>query len=172
MQHIKDKFPIMAQGEGVWEGEYIYIDNDCTVLDRHKSLLYCIYPTDQPHIYQQKNTYTWGNGREVSVSFEFRLDTDGTLQWNSQRNVGFVWDERELYEGYGTIRVTWRRSSQPGTSAVDLPNATIFELIQQMPETNERARVWQWFVDKKLVQRTLIRERRIATDTADLTSLT
>lgn len=161
MNTMKTMMPLMATGEGIWEGEYLYVDPLGNLLDRHRSRLYCMYPDEEPELYRQKNVYTWGNGRELSLSFEFRMQESGRLRYQTPRVTGEVWEE-PLIGGYPTIRLTWQRTAHPGDYAQDLPNARVHEIIQQLPEQNHRARVWQWFVDDRLVQRTLITETRVS----------
>ena len=45
MDTMKTLMPLIPKGEGVWAGEYIYVDPMGVVLQQHKSRLVCVFPT-------------------------------------------------------------------------------------------------------------------------------
>ena len=66
---LRTMMPLLARHEGEWVGEYILVDAQGEVLDRHQSHLKCEFPTDSAHDYFQTNTYTWADGKQEVFSF-------------------------------------------------------------------------------------------------------
>jgi hypothetical protein len=122
-----------------------------------------MFPEEEQDQYRQRNIYTFPNGREISLQFEFRMQHNGRLKYETPLVSGEVWEE-PLVGDYPTIRLMWRRSSHAGEFERDLLNARVHGLIQELPDQPHRARGWQWFVDDELVQRTLITEARVSTN--------
>ncbi len=52
--------------------------------------------------------------------------------------------------------LNWTRSAEPGTY--------LYEMIHLSDCGNYRARVWQWFREGRLTQRTLIDEQRVSSN--------
>jgi len=78
-----------------------------------------------------------------------------------QRNQ-YEWDDGRVRVGdLATIRVSWHRTEIEGYTPFDIPHATLHEIIQQTLDGSMRSRTWQWFVDRKLIGRTIIHEKRV-----------
>jgi hypothetical protein len=148
MADIRSDMPVLARHEGEWEGVYIHVDPENNELDRHKSELQCRFPADGEFAYYQINTYSWPDGRREEIHFPATY-RDKAIWWDTDRIYGRAWELDER-----TVALTWTRK--------DLPGSYLYEMIQISQDGNDRARTWHWFVDDKLVKRTLIKERRTA----------
>lgn len=147
MSSIRQGMPVLARHEGEWEGEYIHVDTNNIVLDRHKSHLQCKFPASGPHAYHQINTYTWPDGRREELHFPATY-RDGQIFWDTDRIVGRAWEIDPK-----TVVLTWTRKGEPGTY--------LYEMIQLSDDGRHRGRTWHWFENDQLVKRTCIKERRI-----------
>jgi hypothetical protein len=144
---IKDEMPVLARHEGEWEGEYIYVDPEGRILDRHTSHLSCLFPSDGPHPYYQINRYVWADGRREEHQFPAAFK-DRKIWFDSERIKGHAWEIDE-----NTVVLTWAYKQEP--------ESPLYEMIQISPDGNNRARTWHWFKNGELVKRTLIKERRV-----------
>ena len=143
---IRAGMPVLVRHEGEWRGEYIHIDADGNVTDRHASLLVCAFPESGRFDYFQTNTYTWDDGRREQIDFPATY-RDGRIWWDNDRIVGSAWEVDDR-----TIVLNWRRK--------DLPGSYLYEMIQINAGNDRRGRTWHWFIDDELIRRTLIKERR------------
>lgn len=87
---IREAMPLLARGEGVWEGWYRYYDAASgDLIDAHRSRLICRLPDDGPHDYHQTNHYFWPDGRaEIR---EFPADyRDGRIWWDNDLIKGWA----------------------------------------------------------------------------------
>lgn len=166
LNRVKEKMPQHGGSEGVWEGEYIYTDIQGKELDRHKSRLTHTFPVDRPNEYDQRNQYTWDDGKTEDFRFTFKMTGDDEsgyeMGFESERSKGLVWEEPLRIGDLATIRVSWHRTLIEGYSPFDVPAAMIHELIQMDKDYNHRGRVWQWYLDGELIGRTIIKEQRVA----------
>ena len=150
---LRAAMPLLARHEGVWEGYYRYYNADGDKIDEHKSRLICRIREDRE--YHQTNLYRWSNGERDTRDFPaeirnerlyFATDIDG---WAAAVDL----DEHKR-----TMMLHWTR--------VDEPDLYLYEMIQISDDGEARARVWHWFKNDRLLQRTLVDERRISTDWA------
>jgi hypothetical protein len=147
MSGIREGMPVLARHAGEWEGEYIHVDPDNNVIDRHRSHLQCKFPDDGPYAYYQINTYIWDDGRREEIHFPATY-RDGQIWWDTDRIDGRAWEIDPR-----TVCLTWTRK--------DMPGAYLYEMIQLSEDGNDRARTWHWFENDKLFKRTCITERRV-----------
>ncbi|MCY4345038.1 MAG: DUF3598 domain-containing protein [Gammaproteobacteria bacterium] len=147
-ENIRTGMPVLARHEGEWVGEYIHIDPDGTVQDRHASHLSCTFPAAGPHDYFQTNTYTWADGKREQIEFP-AVYRDGRIWWDNERIAGSAWEVDER-----TMMLNWIRK--------DMPGSYLYEMIQINSGNDLRGRTWHWFVDDELIRRTCIKERRTA----------
>ena len=146
--NIRTGMPVLARHEGEWEGEYIHVAPDNSLIDRHASHLLCAFPEGVGYDYFQKNIYTWDDGRREELDFPARY-RDGRIWWDNERIVGSAWEIDAR-----SIVLNWSRK--------DLPGSYLYEMIQINDGNDKRGRTWHWFVDDELVRRTCIKETRIA----------
>ncbi len=148
MSDIRNDMPVLVRHEGEWRGEYVHLDADNKVIDRHASHLVCGFPESGEYEYFQTNTYTWEDGKreELSLPAHYR---DGRIWWDNERIVGSAWEADPR-----CIMLSWTRK--------DLPGSYLYEMIQINDANDKRGRTWHWFVDDELVRRTCIREQRTA----------
>lgn len=144
---IRQGMPVLARHEGEWEGEYIHVDPNNEVLDRHKSHLICRFPTEGDFPYFQTNIYTWNDGRKEEIDFPAKY-RDGRIWWDNERIEGSAWELDER-----TVCLNWTRK--------DLPGSYLYEMIQINAANDSRGRTWHWFVDDELIKRTCIKEHRV-----------
>jgi hypothetical protein len=156
MQIITEKQPIVADQAGVWEGEYVHLDADHNIIDRHKSRLVCRL-TDGPDglaKLSQTNIYTWDDGTQEIRYF------DGTFQGDR------IWIKNDLIDGFvgalnydetqRTIMVGWTRTHEP--------DFRYYEMITVAEDGEAKNRTWHWYRKGRLFQRTVINENRISRD--------
>ena len=157
---VKIRMPQLALIEGIWEGTYSYAAPDGRILDVHKSRLTHVFPDSAPDEYHQTNAYTWESGQTERIEFAFKLQGD-ELAFDQNRAKGRVWEEDIRIGDLPTIRVSWERTDHVGYTPYDLTDCCVHELIQIDRDATKRARVWQWFQEGELVQRTFIKEVRV-----------
>lgn len=145
---IREEMPVLARHEGEWDGTYIVVDTNGTVLDRHRAQITCAFPTEGPYAYQQTNRYTWPDGRTETIDFPATY-RDGNIWFDTDRLVGHAWEVDER-----TVILTWSYRSDPQTY--------LYEMIQLDDTAVQRSRVWQWFERGRVTRRTLIEEHRVS----------
>lgn len=148
---IRDNFPLLARHEGVWEGYYRYYNLDGEKTDEHKSRLLCRIP--DPETYHQTNLYRWKDGQTDTRDFPSRVDGKKLVFYTDIEGWAAAVD---LDENNRTMMLHWVRKNEPGLY--------LYEMIQINDENNSRARVWQWFKEGRLIQRTLVDEVRVSDD--------
>ncbi len=145
---MKTEMPVLARHEGKWQGEYIHIDANANIVDRHASLLTCRFPDNEEHPYYQTNEYTWADGRKEVIQFPATYE-DGKIYFNTERIDGYAWEVDEL-----TVLLKWTYRHDPANY--------LYEMIQISPDGNHRARTWRWYESGELIKRTVIKEKRVA----------
>ena len=148
---LKEKIPLIARNEGVWDGFYRYYDAAGDKIDEHKSRLICRFPTADD--YHQTNHYHWSDGRSEIRDFPSRVE-NGRLVFFT--GIDGWAAEVDLDEAARTIMLHWVRQ--------DEKDLYLYEMIQISDCGQYRARVWQWFRGGRLAQRTLIDEQRVSED--------
>ena len=148
MQDIRTQMPVLARHEGHWSGHYIHVDGDNREIDCHAAQLQCIFPDSGEFEYYQINTYIWADGRREEIHFPAKFK-NGAIWWDTERIRGRAWELDER-----SVVLTWTRK--------DLPGSYLYEMIQISSDNDHRSRTWHWFVDDRLVKRTLITEARVA----------
>ncbi len=143
---IREDMPLLARNEGEWLGEYIYVDNDGNVTDRHQSHLTCRFPTNGEYPYVQTNHYTWADGRAETFDFPATYH-DKQVWFDTPRLLGHAWEVDDR-----TIVLTWHYKANPKDQ--------LYEMIQLSPDGQHRARTWHWFENGEIVKRTIIKETR------------
>jgi len=147
MSGIREGMPLLARHAGEWEGEYIHVDTENNIIDRHRSRLQCKFPDNGPFAYYQINSYFWDDGRSEELHFPATY-RDGQIWWDTDRIEGRAWEVDAR-----TVCLTWTRK--------DMPGAYLYEMIQLSADGNDRARTWHWFEDDKLFKRTCVKEHRV-----------
>jgi hypothetical protein len=153
---IAEKQPIVADQEGVWDGEYVHLDENHNIIDRHQSRLVCRLndgPDGEARL-SQTNIYTWDDGQREVRYFEGVYRDDR------------LWIHNDLIDGWTsavnldatnrTIMVAWTRTSDP--------DFRFYELITVAEDGNAKNRTWHWYRGRRLFQRTVINESRVARD--------
>ena len=156
MNIIAETQALVADQAGVWEGEYVHLDENHNEIDRHQSQLVCRLndgPEGEASL-SQSNIYTWADGQREIRYFECLFKGDR------------LWIENELISGWTgevsldptnrTIMVGWTRTSEP--------DFRCYEMITVAEDGDAKNRTWHWYRKGKLFQRTLINESRISRD--------
>lgn len=144
---IRSEMPLLAKHEGEWVGEYLTVDKDGKIIDRHRSHLSCKF--DHPeHAYSQTNRYMWDDGKQETHFFPATY-SNKRIWFDTDRILGSAWEADE-----NTVLLQWERK--------DLPGMRLFEMIQLSPNGENRTRTWHWFQDNELLKRTLIQESRMS----------
>ena len=155
---LRASLPFLARNEGVWEGYYRYYSPDGGKIDEHKSRLICRVIDDRD--YHQTNVYRWADGKKETRDFPAEIRGSRLVFTNEITG----WAEAvDLDEHKRTMMLHWTRNGEP--------DLYLYEMIQLSDDGEARARVWQWFRGDRLLQRTIIDERRVSTDWAAYDSL-
>ena len=150
-QTLKEKIPLIARNEGVWEGTYRHVDADGKPVDEHRSRLICRFPTDDD--YHQTNHYYWPDGRTEVRDFPSRVEQNRLVFFTEIDG----WAAEVPLDDYNrTMMLYWKRKGDD--------TLYFYEMIQLSDCGLYRSRVWQWFRDGRLAQRTLIDEAKVADD--------
>ncbi|MDX1517437.1 MAG: hypothetical protein R3288_11390 [Woeseiaceae bacterium] len=148
---LRRNLPFLARNEGVWEGYYRYYDAAGNKIDEHKSRLLCRIIDDRD--YHQTNLYRWADGRSDDRDFPATIN-GSRLEFDTAING---WAAAVDLDEHGrTMMLHWTRKADPGLY--------LYEMIQLSDDNQSRARVWQWFRNDRLEQRTLIDEVRVSDD--------
>jgi len=146
---LREDMPLLARHEGVWDGFYRYFDIHGNKIDEHKSRLICRVIDEDD--YHQTNYYFWEDGKKESRDFPANVK-DKRL-WFYTEIDGWA-AEVPLDKNSRTMMLHWTRANEPGMY--------LYEMIQLSDCGRYRARVWQWFLDGQLFQRTLVDEQRVS----------
>lgn len=150
---LRASLPFLARNEGVWEGYYRYYDAAGSKIDEHRSRLICRIIDD--HDYHQTNVYRWAGGKKETRDFPAEIQGERLVFTNEITG----WAQAVDLDEHGrTMMLHWTRNGEP--------DLYLYEMIQLSDDGEARARVWQWFKKDRLLQRTLIDERRVSTDWA------
>ena len=148
---LREKMPLLARHEGVWDGYYRYFDSSGNKVDEHKSRIVCrMIGTED---YHQTNYYFWADGKKDTRDFPAVVEEDRLMFYTEI--TGWA-AEVPLDENSRTIMLHWTRNNEPGLY--------LYEMIQISDCGQYRARVWQWFREGQLYMRTLVDEQRISRD--------
>ena len=148
---LREKMPLLAKHEGVWDGYYRYFDPAGNKIDEHKSRLLCRMKGDDN--YHQTNYYYWADGKKDTRDFPALVKEDRLVFYTE---ISGWAAEVPLDEHNRTIMLYWKRNNEP--------DLYLYEMIQISDCGQYRARVWQWFRQGRLFQRTLVDEQRVSTD--------
>lgn len=146
---IKESMPLLHRAAGVWEGFYRYFDIHGNKVDEHKSRLMCRFPTEDS--YHQTNFYYWADGKAEERDFPTRIEGNRLIFFTG---ISGWAAEVPLDEHKRTMMLHWTRNDDPGLY--------LYEMIQMSDCGKYRSRVWQWFRNGQLEQRTLIDEQRVS----------
>jgi hypothetical protein len=149
-----EKMPILYRHSGVWDGFYRYYDADGNKTDEHKSRLLCRFPDEDT--YHQTNYYFWENGETEIRDFPTRIENNKIIFYTEIQGWAA---EVPLDEHSRTVMLYWVRPQED--------DLHLYEMIQISDCGNYRNRVWQWFKNGRLFQRTLIDEQFVSKDWQD-----
>lgn len=153
---ITTKMPIVGAQEGVWEGEYVHLDPNHEVIDRHRSRLVCrlFDGEDGQARLAQTNIYDWPDGTREIRYFDgvFR----GDRIWIDNVNIVGWTASVSLDETNRTIMVGWVRQGEP--------DFRFYEMITVSEDGDAKNRTWHWYRRGRLFQRTVINEVRVSRD--------
>ena len=148
---LRERMPLLARHEGVWDGYYRYFDDTGNKVDEHKARILCrMIGADD---YHQTNYYFWADGRKDTRDFPAIVKEDRLVFYTE---ISGWAAEVPLDENNRTIMLHWTRNNEP--------DLYLYEMIQISDCGQYRARVWQWFRQGRLFMRTLVDEQRISED--------
>ena len=154
MSSFKQQFPLLARHEGVWDGVYRYYNAAGDKIDEHTSRLICRFPEPGEIAgvdYDQTNHYAWADGRKEVRGFP-AVGAGDRIKFVSDLIDGWAADVG-LDSAARTTMLHWVRKGEPGVY--------LYEMIQISDCGQYRSRVWHWFKDGRLFQRTLIDEQKV-----------
>ena len=150
---IRDDMPLLARHEGVWDGTYKYYNAAGTLVDEHKSRLFCRF-VDGPMPYHQTNYYTWADGRSEVREFPATYH-DKRIWWDNELIKGSAWEVGEDSNARAMM-LTWERTGDP--------SLYLYEMIQIADDGATRCRTWHWIRNGRLETRTAIEETFVTRD--------
>ena len=128
--------PINAKHLGEWRGEYIHLDAEGAVVDRHASHLKCWVPDDGSYDIVQINTYTWADGRVRALEFGGRLD--------ERRKLGFRRTAPCTRHQSSISRVSRSFAIYNGARGPGLPTSTSWTRVGWITRPSAVARARRW----------------------------
>lgn len=147
---IRSDMPVLTRHEGTWDGYYRYYNASGDKTDEHRSRLLCRFLSDDD--YHQTNYYYWQDGKKEVRDFPAGYDAQNKRILFTDLITGWA-AELGPDEHNRTVMLYWKRPTE---------NIHLYEMIQISDCGNKRHRVWHWFKDDDLFQRTLINERKIS----------
>ena len=152
VSHLRELMPILARHEGIWDGMYRYYDPQGDKIDEHSSRLVCRFPDAGPYRYHQTNHYRWVDGRTEVRDFPAHV-ASGRLEFVSDLIEG--WAAEVPRDDFNrTVMLHWVRTGEP--------DLYLYEMIQISDCGQYRHRVWHWYKQGRIVQRTLIDEHKVS----------
>ncbi len=150
MSSIREDMPLFVRNEGEWDCLYTFVDLDHNVLDQYRVHIICEFPDEDDVAYRQTSTNRWPDGREETTQFEARYDAaNKRVTWDNDRMKGALWEVDDM-----TIYLSFAFHA--------MPDVRVCEMIQLSACGQHRTRTWHWFRNDALYQRTLVKEKRIA----------
>lgn len=154
---IAERLPVIACQVGLWRGEYVHVDPDCNIIDRHKSTLVVrLEDSDAEGEAKlcQTNIYDWADGsREIRY---FECVYRGDRLWIDNTNINGWAGALALDETESTVMVGWVRAGEP--------DFRYYEMVNLAEDRKSKDRVWHWYKNSALFQRTLIHEDHVDQD--------
>jgi hypothetical protein len=151
---ISERMPLVAAQAGVWQGEYVHLDANHNVIDRHRSQLVCrLFDGENGKArLSQTNIYDWPDATREIRYFDglFR----GDRIWIDNVNINGWTAAVDLDETNRTIMVGWVRAGEP--------DFRYYEMITVAEDNLAKNRTWHWYRKGRLFQRTIINEVRIS----------
>jgi hypothetical protein len=130
---------------GVWEGTMTQVDSSGHVTDRRR--MHIVQRLEDGYKWRQVNSYTWDDGRTVTIPVAGDFTAEGRLILENDRFKGAGWES-----GDNAI-VEWEYKDEPGTRS--------WELIS-LPTPTHRVRTWQHTRNGQLEGITIIDEHKVA----------
>ena len=152
MIDLRKHLPILARHEGIWDGWYRYYDPAGNKIDEHRSRLVCRFPDDGPYPYHQTNHYSWADGRTEVRDFPAGYQY-GRVIFDNELITGWA-AEVGLDDFHRSVMLYWVRKGEP--------DLCLYEMIQISDCGQHRHRVWHWYKQGRIVQRTLIDEQFVS----------
>jgi hypothetical protein len=142
----------LAQVAGVWEGTYTHLNPRGELLDRHHSRQETRIEGD---LWFERILYRWEDGREEKTDFRGRFTEEG-----------LVLDDPDFHGETFLVRddiviFPYQWKSRPQTRIVE---TIVF------PDDERRTRLWQVLEQGELVKVTVISERRLPGEVAEVWS--
>ena len=155
-QQVRDRFPVLARHEGVWDGTFMRLDADNKVAAEFKSRIIKRFLPDEfwPKIYHQTNMYEFADGttQVIDTKGEYR---DGKIHFGSERVQG--WQLDDLTDPFHrTVFLYMVYTSDP--------DQYVYELINISDDGQHRTRMTQFLKNGRNTRRTLIDEDLVSSD--------
>ena len=155
-QQVRERLPVLARHEGVWDGMFRRVDADGRIVEEFSSRIIKRFLPDEfwPMIYHQTNMYDLPDGTKQVIDTKGKYD-DGKVWFESARVDGWQLDD----------------PSDPFNRTVFLymvyksdPNQYVYEMINISDDGKNRTRMTQFLQDGKTTKRTLIDEHLVSSD--------
>jgi len=159
MIDLKQHMPYLARHDGIWDGVYRYYDPQGNKIDEHTSRLVCRITGNDDVPYHQTNHYRWADGRTEVRDFPSTYQF-GRIIFDNELIHGWCTEIPED-DHHRTLMLYWKRKGED--------DIELYEMIQLSDCGTLRNRVWHWYKQGVLIQRTLIDETFVSRDWRKLT---
>ena len=155
-QGVRERLPVLARHEGVWDGTFMRLDANNKVTAEFKSRIIKRFLPDEfwPEIYHQTNMYEFADGttQVIDTKGEYR---EGKIHFGSERVDGWQLDDATDPHNRTVFLYMVYKSN---------PNQYVYELINISEDGQSRTRITQFLEDGKSTGRTLIDETLVSRD--------
>lgn len=148
MNPLQTDMPVLYRHLGTWVGNYLYIDPQGNLIDKHQSRVTSLNPSDRRYL--QINEYVWEDGRHETRNFDAQLK-NGRIWFDNDLILGWAADNRSE-----SVLLQWRRKIDIQNNV----NRMFYEMIQVSSNNHHRCRTWQVLLDDVLEYRVLVTETR------------
>ena len=155
-QQVRDRLPVLARHEGVWDGTFMRLDANNSVAAQFKSRIIKRFLPDEfwPQIYHQTNIYDLPDGTHQVIDTKGAY-RDGKIHFGSARVQGWQLDD---------TTDPFNRSVLLYMVYTSDPNQYVYEMINISDDGQHRTRITQFLKDGRNMRRTLIDEELVSSD--------
>lgn len=156
VQAVRERLPVLARHEGVWDGMFRRVDADGRIESEFQSRIIKRFLPDEnwPKIYHQTNMYDLPDGTKQIID-TFGEYQDGKIYFESERVDGWQLDDTaDPFKRTVFLYMVYKSD----------PTQYVYEMINISDDGKFRTRMTQFLEDGKTTKRTLIDEHLVSRD--------
>ena len=155
-QQVRERLPVVARNEGVWDGMFRRVDPAGRVTAEFKARIIKRFLPDEfwPEIYHQTNMYELPDGKRqvIDTKGEYR---DGKIHFASERVTGWQLDDpADPFKRTVFLYMVYNSD----------PDQYVYEMINLSDDGKYRTRMTQFLKGGRTTRRTLIDEELVTHD--------